>query len=202
MDLNKFNKTTFLSALGHILKDGAHQGVKFDAEEIESIAIQGIERKWIEPEWYTSRGGVFTNAPSQSPVAEKDISEVKDKDLIGKIGFQNCEFDDAALARLYLYKLNSCLERRISWELSLGDLRKIAKRKTCYYSGQKIVNQTGHRNRMTLDRLDASKGYTKENTVACCHWVNQLKGELFENSVSKFATDKKTLLKILSKIED
>ena len=32
---------------------------------------------------------------------------------------------------------------------------------------------------MTLDRKDNSKGYTKENTVACCYLCNRIKSNFF-----------------------
>lgn len=199
MDLNNFDKTTFPAIFGLIIKTGKAQGRNFSQEEIEGIAVDAIQRGYIKKEWYTTRGGKF----SLTETPEKVMEEVSDKELYGKdsAGYRGAHNDDAALARLYLYKLNSCLERRIPWELSLAELRQIAKRKTCYYSGEKFVHQELHRNRITLDRIDSSIGYTKENTVACCHWVNQLKSELFENSASKFSTNKKTLLKILSKID-
>lgn len=181
----------FHTTLGNIIKNRSYRGASFTDSEIIDIAKQGIQLGWISLDWFESR-------------FKKDIEtlEEKIKDMRSVcVDFQQAHIDDSALAGLYLYKLESCKERLIPWELSLSDMRRIIKRTKCYYSGLNIERDGKSRNRMTLDRIDSSKGYTKENTVPCCFWVNQLKCELFENPSSRYLTDKKTLLKILSKID-
>lgn len=53
----------------------------------------------------------------------------------------------------------------------------------CYYSGIQMNYEHGNPLSFTLDRKDSNLGYTKENVVAACHFVNKAKMEL---SVNKF----------------
>ena len=42
---------------------------------------------------------------------------------------------------------------------------------------------------MSLDRIDDSIGYTKENTVSCASVVNKVKNELLEKNLCKGLTN-------------
>lgn len=141
---------------------------------------------------------------------EKFVQELQQEAIVlGWIQAENSEDDnsfpqavndDAQLASLYLHKLNNAKERGIEFSLTLSDMKRIVQRKTCYYSGQQLIRENNHKNRPTFDRKDNTKGYTKENTVLCCHWVNQMKNDLFESPCG-YQTDVGTLIKILSKMK-
>lgn len=91
---------------------------------------------------------------------------------------------DEMVAEWYLAKISNAKERGIAFDLTLADFRKLCLRKTCFYSGMRL-NALGcpgeKRANRTLDRIDNSKGYTKENTVACSYAVNTLKNHIFED---------------------
>ena len=50
--------------------------------------------------------------------------------------------------------------------------------KRCPYSGEKFVFEKGHPNMFSLDRVDSSKGYTKDNVVVTSVWANKAKNDL------------------------
>ena len=58
-------------------------------------------------------------------------------------------------------------------DLTLEDLTSIQKLGECFYCSGKLP-VSGH----GLDRLDNSKGYTKDNVAPCCKYCNQKKGRL------------------------
>lgn len=49
----------------------------------------------------------------------------------------------------------------------------------CYYTGREMNLIKGDKERVvSVDRVDSSKGYTKENVVLCCQKVNIVKNDL------------------------
>lgn len=103
---------------------------------------------------------------------------------------------DVSIAKKYMNKYSNALSRKIEFTLTLADVRRLLNKKTCYYTWIKFDLQ----NTQTLDRIDCKKGYTKENTVVCCDFVNALKNSLFENENSKIKISHKNLMKILKKL--
>lgn len=99
-----------------------------------------------------------------------------------------------------MYKKQNAVARGLEFNLSLAEMKRILKRKTCYYTGKKIEHNQNSRNRLTLDRIDHKKGYTVENTVACCFFINQIKNELFERPNGLLAVEMKDIKKLLSKL--
>jgi len=98
---------------------------------------------------------------------------------------------DEIIAIRYLNKLKRCREKKREFTLTLGDYKRLMNTIKCYYTGVTLWKgkpREGYEpmfNALTLDRVDNSKGYTKENTVVCCHGWNQLKAQL-ESSNSGF----------------
>ena len=41
------------------------------------------------------------------------------------------------------------------------------------------------KNRLTIERVNSEKGYTKDNVIAVCYWANELKSVLFETDNAK-----------------
>ena len=86
--------------------------------------------------------------------------------------------EDIILAKKYLRKLESSTDRGLSFELTLADMRRLYRRKTCAYTGVTFSNtktkEPSPRSR-TLERIDSSIGYTKDNTVVITHEANQFK---------------------------
>lgn len=48
----------------------------------------------------------------------------------------------------------------------------------CYFSGELLSEEVGNPNRVSLDRLDPAKGYTKDNVALVCWKVNDAKRSL------------------------
>jgi len=48
----------------------------------------------------------------------------------------------------------------------------------CHYTGKPLTLEANHFNTISIERLDSSKGYTKENVVFCCETINRMKQEL------------------------
>lgn len=110
--------------------------------------------------------------------------------------------NDFLLATRYLNKLKNAESRGIPFELTIDEYDKICSGTRCYYTGKRFSDDQNSATYKTLDRKDASKGYTKENTVVCCHGINQLKNALFErNSDNNISLTKKQLLSFLNKVQ-
>ena len=73
----------------------------------------------------------------------------------------------------------------------------------CYYSGIKmeiaLKGYIDNTNTLSIDRVDSSKGYIKENIVLCCDSVNTMKMKL---KVSDFLNICKEIVKYQSLIEN
>lgn len=86
---------------------------------------------------------------------------------------------DTLVALKYLGKKRNALSRGIEFKLTLSDMARIMRSKRCFYSG--VALTLDGVNKLTIDRIDASEGYTKTNSVACSKQVNDLKNKLLEN---------------------
>lgn len=94
----------------------------------------------------------------------------------------NFEYDfQSRVSIKYIQTRQNAIRRNKEFSLKLADVERLMKRKTCYYSGIRFTEKGD--NSLTFDRIDATKGYTKENTVACCFKINQLKNWLLEKKV-------------------
>lgn len=67
----------------------------------------------------------------------------------------------------------SAKKRQISWDLSFEDIKDIPL--TCHYTGETLSLEAHLYNTISLDRIDNSKGYTKDNVVFCGKLVNNMK---------------------------
>lgn len=101
--------------------------------------------------------------------------------------------------KFYRNKMNSSRARKIAFELSMGDIRELLKTEYCAYTGIKLTHTESHSVKQlatdfTLERVDCSKGYTKENTIAVCHAANAAKNT-FEQ---RFREEASTMIHALS----
>lgn len=74
-------------------------------------------------------------------------------------------------AKKFLKLKQSAHSRGKSFNLSLTSVRNLLRAKKCYFTGVPLTPAN-----MTVDRLDASKGYIIGNVVACDATFNRLKG--------------------------
>lgn len=78
-------------------------------------------------------------------------------------------------------------ERKIEFNLSISDMRKLMLAKKCAYTGMELTDdntpqgQADFPNKRTLDRIDSNKGYVRGNVVACSHIINKIKNYACEN---------------------
>jgi len=91
--------------------------------------------------------------------------------------------EDVRLARNYIAKFASSCERGIVFELTFCEYKQLMQKRRCHYTNIELcasdgVKQVG--NTRTIDRINYTKGYVKDNCVACCYAVNKFKS-MFEN---------------------
>lgn len=78
---------------------------------------------------------------------------------------------------------HSAVKRGLVWNLTKDDLKKMPL--VCHYTGEALVFDHQRPNSVSLDRIDSSKGYTRDNVVFCCRVVNLMKHTM---SVKDFKT--------------
>ena len=66
--------------------------------------------------------------------------------------------------------------RGITFKLTLKDIQEIPM--ICYYTGETLAFKPNEWNTASLDRIDSTKGYTKENVVLCCSDINFMKQKM------------------------
>lgn len=66
--------------------------------------------------------------------------------------------------------------REIPFDLTLEQLESMPM--VCHYTGNALALESNQWNTISLDRLDSSKGYTINNVVYCCSFVNLMKHTL------------------------
>ena len=107
------------------------------------------------------------------------------------------------VAEKYINKLNNARKRGIEFDISIMSIRNILSAKRCYYTGveltRPIYGMDLRPTDITIDRVDANKGYVRGNVVACCYEANQFKAMI---EYGKFGMKGKKLLKVLDKMID
>lgn len=105
----------------------------------------------------------------------KDIAELlrfrKKKTILAESG------PNRYLGRRFTDWRHSAKKRDISWELSFEQILELFKKSDglCFYSKVPLKLNSGHRETISLDRIDSSKGYTIDNVVFCSTLVNRMK---------------------------
>lgn len=113
-----------------------------------------------------------------------DIKEKDKKNTEGR-SLEGVEFE-VYVAKKYLNLKKSAESRGKEFNLNLGDVRKLLKRKRCAYTGVPLTHVEGKDTDISVDRVNASGGYVKDNVVACSHFANQLKSVLLENNNEEY----------------
>lgn len=101
--------------------------------------------------------------------------------------YEGLEFD-RYVASYYLNKIKSSSKREIPFNLSLAQVRVLLNKKKCQLSGMPLSHAirrpdgtfTNKFTDVTIDRIDADKGYEMGNVVAACNGFNSIKSG-FEN---------------------
>lgn len=99
------------------------------------------------------------------------------------------------VAASYLMKKHNALSRGIEFKLTLSDMKRLLKTKYCKYSGVLLTLEGD--SKLTLERIDNTIGYTKENTIAVSSAANVLKNRLLESKELTKGFNAKELQKLL-----
>lgn len=104
------------------------------------------------------------------------------------------DFETYLSAKYIQMKLSS-KKRGIDFTLTISQLRNLLKRKQCYYSGIRFDDK----HTLTIDRLDNTKGYCKDNVVVCSSIINKIKESVMENKRVTDTMNQKQIEKMLLK---
>jgi len=91
----------------------------------------------------------------------------QDNKRIRERNYKNETFNNKE--RYYKAYINGALKRDYEFKLNFDEFSKLVEQ-DCYYCHYKTENEVNG-----LDRVDNTKNYTKENTVACCELCNRIK---------------------------
>lgn len=109
------------------------------------------------------------------------------------------EDEDEYVARKYIQLKTSAIKRNKEFNLTIAEVRRLCRRKKCYYTGFSMATYAGENPmQRTIDRVDPDKGYVIGNVVSCCHLANQFKSKI-EHEFSDFLP-RKRVLSIVSKM--
>lgn len=69
----------------------------------------------------------------------------------------------------------SAKSRDIKWDITMADILKMPMQ--CFYTKLDLTLEKDKLNTVSIDRINNSKPYTKDNIVLCCHYVNIMKNK-------------------------
>ena len=154
-------------SLGDVLSNGIRKIVSLDED-----VWKDVNPKYLR---VTKRQKANTNIDLTVPMVGQEIINSSPQPF------------ESLVALKYLQKQINAQERGLEFTLTLQDMRALLKKKTYHYSGATLT-LTGE-TALSLDRIDDSIGYTKENTVSCASVVNKVKNELLEKNLCKGLTN-------------
>ena len=175
------------------------EGVTGLVSRLHSLIVSGVcseivsaKRVFLE-ETLKTLGYTFENSLMEEPVKEEPQQPSQ-------------EVTEEYVARKFISVLTSAERRGKEFNLTLKEVKKLLNRKTCFYTGVKMVNplkdheENPIENARTFDRVDNEQGYVIGNVVACSHWSNQLKNTLFEDPKGLAIGKEKEVKKLLEKM--
>lgn len=111
----------------------------------------------------------------EKPSSVEIIPGMHDKDL--SLVPVRSDSEDLVVSKRLLMLENSAHQRRLEFNLTFVEVRRLLRQKKCYYTGIKF-EENGTPNGLTFDRVDNSKGYIIGNVVVCTKEFNNVKGAL------------------------
>jgi hypothetical protein len=90
---------------------------------------------------------------------------------------------DVKIAKRYLSTAESANSRNIEFDINFSDFKKIFKQTKCAYTNVEMDDVDGSPNQKTIDRVDASLGYTFNNMVCCTRRINSIKSNLTSSEI-------------------
>ena len=89
---------------------------------------------------------------------------------------------DLSIAQSYIDKAKYAKEKGLEFTISFNQYKRLVTRKKCEYTS--LPFDTSPQHKLTLDRIDNSKGYIPGNVVAICYFANQFKS-IWENPTNQ-----------------
>ena len=161
----------------YVVKRAPPKGFRLALEgiELESIAEQVLIRLDLKYRFTTFN---ITIANSNRVFKKFEILRGREFEVENDIALDRFEIH---VAKKYHQLLMSAASRGLPFNLTLSDIRKLVRRKTCFYTKVPFDNAV-EAHRRTIDRIDCNLGYVKGNVVACTDEANQLKEHFFEHN--------------------
>lgn len=86
---------------------------------------------------------------------------------------------DIDIAKRLVRTQQSANKRNLPFDMSFAKMKRILNAKRCFFTGAELTfKDPEDDNYLTLDRVDASKGYIDSNVVPCARAFNLRKGEV------------------------
>jgi len=84
------------------------------------------------------------------------------------------------LAAIFKQYRRDAPRRGLSFDLTLEDVQALFEKQQgrCAYSGRSMTTEVGSQDKLSIDRIDSTQPYTKDNIVLCTKRVNLMKGDL------------------------
>jgi hypothetical protein len=92
--------------------------------------------------------------------------------------------DDEKIINKWVSKKSNAQSRGLEFTLTFTSMKNLLSAKKCHYTGVPIaVNADPQKgiHKLTLDRVDSTKGYIPGNVVACADVVNSMKSVIEQN---------------------
>lgn len=158
--------------------------------------IKGIKQLYLKCINLLEEGKFIYLKPNNKYSVNSNFEDIEDT-------FSNQVKEDLAICLKYSQLYNSALNRGLTFDLSLYDIKKLLKRKYCAYTGIELTNngQTTCRTQRTIERIDSKKGYVKGNVIAVSFVANQLKNIILEDTTSRYFLDSKEFKQFIKNVE-
>lgn len=86
---------------------------------------------------------------------------------------------DIDIAKRLVRTQQSANKRNLPFDMSFAKMKRILNAKRCFFTNVELTFEDPEsENYLTLDRVDASKGYVDDNVVACARAFNLRKGDV------------------------
>jgi len=197
-EISIYTQNQLSNIVGLFAHNGSYKNIKLTKEIYYHLCDQAQQKNFSIKTKFKDLmlSQLNTNSTTQSnttntSVAKKTVKPKKSSLKNKSIKTMSAIEIDIKFMKCYEHKYHSSLERKIEFKLTFAQFKKLLKTKYCFYTGKPLIYDFGvtdkQFNHVSLERLDSSKGYTKENTVAVCHGLNQLRSKLdLETHSNKF----------------
>lgn len=139
--------------------------------------VEGIELKWCSDckDWRSI--GEFNDSSKAWDGLARVCRPCASKS--NKNRYEKYSKADSLAAIFALYRRAASF-RGLTFDLKLDDLKSMWEKQAgrCYYSGRALTTTVRDPNKVSIDRLDSSKGYSRKNSVLCTKRVNFMKREM------------------------